>query len=210
MSHDDFQIEPIRGLPETLPEGETLLWQGNPNWWALAKEAYGVLWAMGVVVGLVLWRVILATSGTSPEANSALAAAIALIGGGIVGILLLTAWLQAHESVYTITSRRAVLRFGLLQTATLQIPFSKIQAADLSLGRRGIGTIALRATSADHLSYILTWPHVRPWQTQPIEPAFRCIADARHVAQFLADAAQADPTVPVIEKTSAPVPVAAE
>jgi sporulation protein YlmC with PRC-barrel domain len=27
--HDDFQTEPVRGLPENLPEGEYILWQGQ-------------------------------------------------------------------------------------------------------------------------------------------------------------------------------------
>ena len=31
MYHDDFDQEPIRGLPEMLPEGETILWHGAPN-----------------------------------------------------------------------------------------------------------------------------------------------------------------------------------
>jgi hypothetical protein len=29
--HDDFQTEPVRGLPENLPEGEHILWQGHPT-----------------------------------------------------------------------------------------------------------------------------------------------------------------------------------
>ena len=31
MPHDDFQIEPVPGLPERPPEGERILWQGRPN-----------------------------------------------------------------------------------------------------------------------------------------------------------------------------------
>ena len=30
--HDDFDFEPVRGLPQVLPEGERLLWQGAPRW----------------------------------------------------------------------------------------------------------------------------------------------------------------------------------
>ncbi len=210
MPHDDFQIEPIRGLPELLPEGEEILWQGNPSWWALAKEAYGVLWVAAAVVALVVWRAGLGASGIAPEANFALAIAIAALGGGGVAVLALTAWLQARESVYTLTSQRAVMRFGLLQTATLQIPFAKLSGADLAVGSCGTGTIALRARSADHLSYILTWPHVRPWKVKPIDPAFRCIKDAQQVAALLADAAQAEPMMPIIEKAQGLTPVAAE
>ncbi|MEO0720506.1 MAG: PH domain-containing protein, partial [Pseudomonadota bacterium] len=28
MPHDDFEIEPVSGLPEAPPEGEHILWQG--------------------------------------------------------------------------------------------------------------------------------------------------------------------------------------
>ena len=31
MSHDDFEIEPIPGLPAKLPKGEHIVWQGKPD-----------------------------------------------------------------------------------------------------------------------------------------------------------------------------------
>ena len=40
MSEHDF--EPIRGLPGPLPEGETILWQGAPDWRVLAVQAFHV------------------------------------------------------------------------------------------------------------------------------------------------------------------------
>jgi len=210
MSRDAFQIEPIRGLPEALPRGEEILWQGRPAWWPLAREAYGVVRVGGAVAILVAWRLALAASGAAPEANAALAAVLAALGGAALAVLLLTAWLQARETVYTLTSRRAVMRYGLLQTATLQIPFGKVQSADLSLCGGGVGTIAFGARSAGHLSYLLTWPHVRPWTVNPIAPAFRCIPDAGQVARLLAEAARTATALPIVRKAPAPAPVAAE
>jgi hypothetical protein len=35
------------------------------------------------------------------------------------------------------------------------------------------------------LSYLVCWPHVRPWRFQT-QPALRCIPNARRVAQLLA------------------------
>ena len=55
MSHDDFAFEPIPGLPGTPPRGETLLWQGRPDTWRLAVEAYGMWWVMGWFAALILW-----------------------------------------------------------------------------------------------------------------------------------------------------------
>ena len=37
---DDFDFEPVRGLPEMLPAGERLLWQGAPRWQDLAVHAF--------------------------------------------------------------------------------------------------------------------------------------------------------------------------
>ena len=41
-NHDDFAFEPIRGLPDHLPKGERLLWQGAPDWRLLAIQAFHV------------------------------------------------------------------------------------------------------------------------------------------------------------------------
>ena len=43
-AHDDFEIEPIKGLPERPPEVEDILWQGRPDWWRLAVESLSVKW----------------------------------------------------------------------------------------------------------------------------------------------------------------------
>ena len=58
MPHDDFEIEPVRGLPEKPPEWEQILWQGAPNAWALARDALNLYWVMGYFVALCLWRAV--------------------------------------------------------------------------------------------------------------------------------------------------------
>jgi len=42
MSHDDFDFDPVRGLPEVLPAGERMLWQGSPRWQDMALHAFHV------------------------------------------------------------------------------------------------------------------------------------------------------------------------
>ena len=54
--HDDFAFEPIKGLPERLPAGEEILWQGKPNWMALARESLLLNWVIGYFLLLALWR----------------------------------------------------------------------------------------------------------------------------------------------------------
>jgi hypothetical protein len=58
QDHDDFQTEPVRGLPEDLPEGEHILWQGQPDWWALTKEALSFWWVAGYFAFLFAWRTV--------------------------------------------------------------------------------------------------------------------------------------------------------
>jgi len=60
--HDDFNFEPVRGLPEKLPEGEHILWQGAPDVRALAREALGVRWVAGYFAILTIWRVSVSAS----------------------------------------------------------------------------------------------------------------------------------------------------
>jgi hypothetical protein len=50
MSHDDFNFEPIRGLPEALPADEHILWQGRPNSLRLAKDAWSLNWVIGYFI----------------------------------------------------------------------------------------------------------------------------------------------------------------
>ena len=54
MSEHDF--EPIRGLPGDLPEGETILWQGAPNWLTLAEQAFHVRAVAAYFALMLLWR----------------------------------------------------------------------------------------------------------------------------------------------------------
>ena len=60
------------------------------------------------------------------------------------------------------------------------------------------------------LSYIMTWPHVRPWKMKQTQPALRCIPDAKKVAEILSEAAETAVSEPVIERIPAVRPVAAE
>ena len=38
----EYATEPVKGLPELLPTGERMLWQGQPSWRALAIRVFHV------------------------------------------------------------------------------------------------------------------------------------------------------------------------
>ena len=198
MPHDDFEIEPVKGLPERPPEGEEILWQGRPSTFALAREALNLYWVVGYFVVLVVWRFVSVVD--LMPLGQAIAATIPLIvlGGIVYGLLYLTALIQARSTIYTITTSRVAMRIGAALTLTLNLPYRELGNAALDLRRDGTGTIALDTTGTTKLSYLVIWPHARPWHFGSTQPALRCIPDAERVAHILAEAAEARINVPQV------------
>ena len=203
MSHDDFAFEPVRGLPERLPRGEVILWQGRPHTWRLAVEALSVWWVAGYFVLLAAWRSIVAGADLPFWEAVRTGSPFLVMGAVACAILWLIALVQARATVYTVTNRRVAMRIGAALTITLNLPYRWIESADLDLRRGGTGTIALRLTGETRLSYLNTWPHVRPWRMKHTQPALRCIPDAARVAQIVAEAAEARLSEPELRRTDA-------
>ncbi|MEM1300415.1 MAG: photosynthetic complex putative assembly protein PuhB [Pseudomonadota bacterium] len=188
---DDLKgSEPVAGLPELPPEGERILWQGAPNWWALASDALMVRWVAAYFLLLAVWR------GWAGWADGGVAqgsgALMALLGAGFVtcGLLCLSAWIMARATVYTITNRRVAMRIGAALTVTLNLPYRWIGSADLQTKPNGTGTIALSLIGETRFSYLVIWPHARPWRIANSQPALRCIPDAEKVARILGEHAR--------------------
>ena len=202
MSHDDFTVEPIKGLPGVPPEGEDILWQGRPNWWALSKDSFNVYWILGYFIVLAAWRYLslYQVEGTGYAATGSLP----LIVLGIVAcaILVLIAYIQALMTVYTITTKRVVMRVGAALTITFNFPYNKISNANLGLRRDGTGTIAFELVGYNKVSYLVLWPHVRPWKMSSPEPALRCIDNPQEVAKILANAAQTQINTPQVARST--------
>ncbi|MEL7460046.1 MAG: photosynthetic complex putative assembly protein PuhB [Pseudomonadota bacterium] len=208
VEENDFAVDPVPGLPEALPKNELMLWQGRPTPWGLARDALSLYWIMGYFALLAFWRV--GVSAADIGWGAALPQAIPFVVLGLVagGLILLVAWVQARATIYTITTARVAMRIGAALTLTLNLPYTKIESADLSLKKDGSGTITLTTAGKTRLSYLVIWPHVRPWRMSKPEPALRAIPDAARVAQILADAAETHISQPVIDFS--PASVAAE
>lgn len=196
-AHDDFAIEPIPGLPERPPPGEELLWQGRPDSFALARDAFKITWVAGYFVALALWRASVAADGTT---GSVIAVMLPYLGIGLAACALLygLAWVQARATVYTVTTARVAMRIGAALTVTLNVPFKQVATATLAAKPNGTGTIALETLGDTRISYLVCWPHVRPWRFARTQPALRCIPDAAVVAKLLADAAETRVSEPVV------------
>ena len=211
MSQDDFEIEPVKGLPETPPQGEVILWQGKPNWWALSKESLNLYWVAAYFVFLAAWR-FTAVVDLMPLGEAIGASVPFLILGAITcAILMGIAWTQAFYTVYTVTNRRVAMRIGAALNVTLNLPYTQIRNANLDLRKTGTGTIAFDLMGTTRSSYLVCWPQVRPWKISPTQPALRCINDAEEIASMISEAAHARVSTPQFARTSdAPMPVAAE
>lgn len=214
LAEHEFEAEP--GLPEPLPCGETLLWQGAPAWRPLAREALH-LKLLAIYFGLLLAgraASVLATGGSPARAAIAVAWLLpaALLA---LGLLALVAWLIARTTLYTVTNRRVVMRIGVVLTVTFNLPFSKVDGATLRRHADGSGDVALKIAAGDRIAWFHLWPHVRPWRVRQTEPMLRGLADAQQVAALLGEAlarsaagADTDADTQAATGASAPRPMA--
>jgi len=208
MSHDhnDFDFEPVRGLPQMLPHGERMLWQGAPRWQDLAVHAFHarkVIWYFGGLAAL--------TAAVRLSEGDSITLALRpfgwLIPMGLIAATLLAglAWLSARTTVYTITTRRVVMRIGMALPVTINLPFRQIDGASLRLFGNGSGDIPLRVTPQERLAYLLLWPHARPFHFRQPQPCLRAIPNADNVAAQLAASLAGMPSHTVQEATEKPL-----
>ncbi|MDJ0851993.1 MAG: photosynthetic complex putative assembly protein PuhB [Myxococcota bacterium] len=206
----EFESEPIRGLPEALPEGERILWQGAPDWRSLARRVFHTRKLAVYFAALLVLRAAFALADGQPlNAMLASLAGLATVGLASLGVLTLLAWLNACATVYTITNRRVVMRFGVAFVMALNLPFRAFESAALKLHGDGSGDIPLSVPGAESLGWIMLWPHARPWRFgKRVQPMLRAVPEAESVAALLSEqlaaAAQHEP-----EELETPVAVAA-
>jgi len=197
--HDDFEIEPIPGLPEELPEGEHILWQGAPDWKVMARRAFHLPWLcayflilLAVKIGSDLW------GGAAVVDALRGAIGLAVLGSIAGGVFTLYAWWIADSTLYTITNKRLVLRFGVALPMTFNLPFARVRSASLKCFPDGFGDIPVTLEDSQKASYIVMWPNVRPWHLKRPQPMLRCISNAQKVAEILASAASAVPAATAV------------
>ena len=190
--------ESLRGLPERLPAGERLLWQGAPDWRRMALNVFHVRGLALYFGAIIAYCLVAAAMDGTPLQDAALSTA-KLAGAALTPIGFLTAysWLVARSTTYTITDQRVVMQFGLALPMTINLPFRKIESAALKPSAKGFGDISLLLNSGDKLAYLVLWPHARPWRLARAEPMFRAIPDVGRVGQLLARALAASADMPV-------------
>ncbi|WP_420346298.1 photosynthetic complex putative assembly protein PuhB [Pelagibius sp.] len=210
--HDDFAFEPVRGLPETLPEGEAILWQGVPAWRSLARRVFHTRKIAFYVTLLLLWQ----GATTLHDGGSFAMAAVAVLmplplALGAVAIPALLAWGSARSTVYTITNKRVVIRSGIALDVTVNLPLAKIETLSKRLHRDGSGDIPMTLAGDGRIAYLALWPNARPWRLARPQPMLRCLAEPEAVAELLVRAliaAQAATGLETVEGESKAKPTA--
>lgn len=206
--HDDFDFEPVRGLPQLLPKGERMLWQGAPRWQDLAVHAFHARKVLWYFAGIALAQAVYRYAEGQPLAEAVSPFQWLMVSGLVVaGMLTGLAYLSARTTVYTVTSKRLVMRIGMALPVTINLPFSQIDGASLRLFSNGSGDIPLKVTAKERVAYLLLWPHARPFHFAHPQPCLRCIPKADDVAGLMA-AALAGTAVAPLEQTSAERPKA--
>ena len=190
MSEDDFAVEPIEGLPELLPKGEVILWQGRPNWLQLTIESLNLWWIIGYFGLLATWRFLTVIDYMS--LGTAISVIIPfLFIAALAGLLLcIVGYVQAKATLYTITNKRVVMRIGAALTITLNLPFTKIDNAAVAKKRGDFGNIAFETSGSTKFSYFVLWPHARSWHFGKPQPTLRCISEIEKVSSILGEAAK--------------------
>ncbi len=185
----EFEVEPVPGLPEKLPEGESLRWQGAPRWGVLAVRAFHartVAIYFGILIALRLGYLIMAGAPTKVVLLSGLWLAIMCLLA--VGILTLLAWAFARSTIYSITDRRVVMRFGVALSVAINIPFKAIESVGLRRYADGTGDIPMELGQGQTVNFLIMWPNVRPWRFFNAQPMLRGVPDVDKVAEVLTDA----------------------
>jgi hypothetical protein len=185
----EHDFEPVPGLPERLPAGERMLWQGSPDWKALARRAFHVR-KLSVYFGAIIVANLASKIAQDAGAGEIVFSTVwtTLLAASALGILSAMAWFSARTTMYTITDRRIVMRIGIVLTMTFNIPYTAIRSAGVRLYPAGFGDVPFALGPDDKIAYPHLWPHARPWRLARPEPMLRCVPDAARVSRILADA----------------------
>jgi len=182
----EYEDEPIPGLPGRLPPGETILWQGTPDWLGVAR---GVFHARLVIVWFLFVASLAFVAGGTGLTGALVTMAVAALGLAVLGVL---ARAQAKSTIYTLTNKRVVLRFGVALPKCVNVPLALVGRADVKPAGTGIVDVSLTPTVRFPLAYLQMWPHARPWKFGSPQPMLRSVPEA--FVPVLADAlAKADP-----------------
>ena len=188
MSHDDFATEPVPGLPAHLPEGEHLVWQGAPNARAFARSVLHERKILAYFALVAAWKFITAIYDGGTVLQGLISASFMALGAFMVFVIIRWYARAVEKStVYSITNRRVVMRFGIALPVTFNYPFAQVTGANVQETFAKNGNLTLELQEHSKLSWAILWPHARPWKLSRPEPAMRSVSNLPEVARILSE-----------------------
>ena len=184
----EHENEPVPGLPEKLPAGEYIVWQGKPEVSALVKRVFHAPTIALYFAGLIAVHAVYQSINGTPLSTIGIAmiwqVGLAVIG---VGLLVGAGNLYAHSTMYTFTNRRLVIRSGVAVSMMVNIPWESVKSAGVRYCRDGTGDFLITPTADRKLYYLMIWPHVRQLGFRSVQPLLRGIGSPRDIAARLGD-----------------------
>lgn len=187
LSEHEYEARP--GLPQSLPEDERIVWQGVPNWRTLALRTFHVRKVAAYFGVLLAYKIFVALRTGVPMTEVAMSVSFLLVLAIVaVGMLTLFAWMMARTTLYTITTRRVVMRVGVTISMSVNLPFAGLKDGQLKAFDNGDGDITLTLMPEQKVSYVVLWPHCQILSPFDTHPTLRAVPNAAHVAQRFARA----------------------
>jgi hypothetical protein len=181
--------ELVRGLPAHLPAGEDLLWQGSPSWKTFAVRFCRIQWIAAYFVALAAWFAVSSLyAGESLDDLVMPEMRVAGIAALFLTLTVVFSYAIEKTTVYTVTSRRVMIRAGVALPKTVNLPFARLNGASAELFTTGHGDIELMPMADERIAYFMMWPHLRGFSVSRGIPVMRSIPRARHAAAILGDA----------------------
>ncbi len=174
---------PLSASPEGMGREERIVWQGAPDWRSLALRSLRMREVAAYFLLIMAWRF-----GAEIAAGNGLVAALSsggwplALGLPVLGFLGLYARLVARSTLYTVTTERLVLRIGVALPMTVTVPLALVQSLNLRLNPDRTGDITIAVLPEQRLSYVVLWPHARPWRIGRPEAALRAVPNAEAVS----------------------------
>ena len=185
----DFDFEPLPGLPAPLPAGERMVWRGSPDPWRLAVRACRLPLVGAYFIALAGWQLFGAMrSGASLAEITSTLSFTATLAALSLALLAALGWALGKNAIYTVTTRRVIIRHGVAMPMAINVPFAKVDGAEHRAYASGTGDISLSLSPGSRVPYLLLWPHARPGRYWPSQPMLRAVPDSARVARLVSDA----------------------
>lgn len=183
----DFDDTAVPGLPGPLPAGEHMVWQGKPETGLVLRHVFKARWIAAYFAVMVGWLLVTGLYfGRAPVDIAMSVVVMAVAGAMVIGFFWVYSVAIHRTTIYTLTTRRIVMRTGVALPTCFNLPFTEVEAVDVLERADGSGNMALRFKPDIRLSWMVFWPHVRGLRLARPEPQLTGLKDVRAVADQFA------------------------